>query len=284
MGKNKQNLILPPELPPEALEEDIEVSDEALQFINENMDYAGFVSNLDALTLIQPPTDVKEDALESLYEKRLRENKKKKPNKEIEENAIEIDPVDALPVKTLDGKLYYRTVPRRLRSVVNLTKAEKRAKLKKLRKESKKQAKEEVQQSSQAKVLDEVKNDITAEEANESKKYKLAELGIALLADPESNIKSLREMLEISKEGNGEIFAGFFQRHHSRVIMLIWKNLLSFNDISSFLSSCLSGPTTELRSGWLRWWVLEEMVIRRWVLGTIELGNGELGRLWSNDA
>lgn len=56
MGKNKQNLILPPELPPEALEEDIEVSDEALQFINENMDYAGFVSNLDALTLIQPPS------------------------------------------------------------------------------------------------------------------------------------------------------------------------------------------------------------------------------------
>lgn len=50
--------------------------------------------------------DVKEDALESLYEKRLR---KKQSNKEIEEDAIEVDPVDALPVKTLDGKLYYRT-------------------------------------------------------------------------------------------------------------------------------------------------------------------------------
>ncbi|XP_022843982.1 uncharacterized protein LOC111367376 isoform X3 [Olea europaea var. sylvestris] len=127
-------------------------------------------------------------------------------------------------------------------SVVNLTKAEKRAKLKKLRKESKKQAKEEVQQSSQAKVLDEVKNDITAEEANESKKYKLAELGIALLADPESNIKSLREMLEISKEGNGEIFAGFFQRHHSRVIMLIWfVSCLAIRGSTSPRPSCPRG-------------------------------------------
>lgn len=50
--------------------------------------------------------DAKEDALEALYEKRL---KKKALQKEKEESGVQIDPVDALPVKTLDGKLYYRT-------------------------------------------------------------------------------------------------------------------------------------------------------------------------------
>lgn len=50
--------------------------------------------------------DVKEDDLESLYEKRIR---KRSLDKEAEEHGLEVDPVDALPVKTLDGKLYYRT-------------------------------------------------------------------------------------------------------------------------------------------------------------------------------
>lgn len=45
-----------------------------------------------------------------------------------------------------------------------------------------------------------MKEDLTAEEAFESKKQKLAELGMALLADPESNIKSLKEMLQISRD------------------------------------------------------------------------------------
>lgn len=49
--------------------------------------------------------DAKEDELEALYEKRLRKNALKK----IEENSLQVDHVDALPVKTLDGKLYYRT-------------------------------------------------------------------------------------------------------------------------------------------------------------------------------
>ncbi|KAL3749294.1 hypothetical protein ACJRO7_010407 [Eucalyptus globulus] len=43
----------------------------------------------------------------------------------------------------------------------------------------------------------ELKEDITAEESFETKKCKLAELGIALLADPESNIKLLKEMLQM---------------------------------------------------------------------------------------
>lgn len=50
-----------------------------------------------------------------------------------------------------------------------------------------------------------MKEDLTAEELFESKKCKLAELGMALLADPESNIKSLKEMLQISRDDNPSI-------------------------------------------------------------------------------
>lgn len=48
MGKKqKQKIILPPELPPEISEDEIEISDDDLQFVSENCDYAGFVSRLD---------------------------------------------------------------------------------------------------------------------------------------------------------------------------------------------------------------------------------------------
>lgn len=47
-----------------------------------------------------------------------------------------------------------------------------------------------------------MRKDLTVEEDNERKKYKLAELGTALLMDPETNIKSLKEMMQISKDGD----------------------------------------------------------------------------------
>lgn len=50
-----------------------------------------------------------------------------------------------------------------------------------------------------------MKEDLTAEKAFESKKQKLAELGIELLADPNSNIKSLKEMLQIAKDSDQAI-------------------------------------------------------------------------------
>ncbi|XP_059653259.1 nucleolar complex-associated protein 3-like isoform X2 [Cornus florida] len=229
MGK-KNKIVLPLELPPDIFEDEIEVSGEDLQFVNENRDYVGFVSKLDTQSItkhVKRVADVKEDALESLYEKRSR---KKSVEKEREDKGLEVDPVDALPVKTLDGKLYYRTVSKTSKiapseseneadgdhgnkSVVKLTKAEKRAKLKKMRKEAKQQEKvvieeDEVQQQTpQAEVQAEVKKDLSAEEANEGKKYRLAELGTTLLTDPESNIKSLREMLQLSKDGDHAIVA-----------------------------------------------------------------------------
>lgn len=65
-----------------------------------------------------------------------------------------------------------------------------------------------------------MKKDLTAEEANEKKKYKFAELGTTLLADPESNIRLLKEMLEISKDAD------------STIVILGLKSLLAvFKDI-----------------------------------------------------
>lgn len=229
MGK-KQKIQLPPELPPEVPDDEIVVSDEDLRFVNDNRDYASFVSQLDTRSITRHVTrvaDLKEDALESLYEKSLR--KKSKEKEEEDENGMEVDRVDALPVKTLDGKLYYRTAQKVSQQSINgyqddddneangdnkgllkPTKAEKHAKLKKMRKEAKKLAKEapkeeEVEQTPQAAVLAEVEKELTMEEANEARKYKLAELGTALLEDPESNIKSLKEMLQISKDGDHAI-------------------------------------------------------------------------------
>ncbi|KAH6777143.1 binding protein [Perilla frutescens var. hirtella] len=221
MGKKKQKLILPPELPPEVPDEEIEVSDEDLQFVNDNLDYAGLVSKLDTQSItkhVSRVADAKEGALESLYEKRLR---KKLENKEKEDNTLEVHPADALPTITSDGKLRFRPAEKELKeaelevkdgesiskdpTTPRLTKPQKNLKNKKWRKESKKQNKEEVLQTTQAQVLDDVKKDLTAEEASEMKKYKFAELGTALLTDPESNIKHVKEMLEISKDGDSDV-------------------------------------------------------------------------------
>ncbi|CAK7355459.1 unnamed protein product [Dovyalis caffra] len=220
-NKQKQKVFLPPELPPEVPDDEIEVSDEDLQFVNENLDYAGFVSGLDTSSIDKHVTrvaDLKEDALERLYERRLQKKKLKEKEKEDEEkeSRVEVDRVDALPVKSFDGKVYYRTLSEKKggdvgdgegedgggdKGIVKLTKAERRAKLKKSKKEAKKLGKEvakaeDVKETPQAAVLAEVKEDLTAEATFETKKHKLAELGIALLADPESNIKSLKEMLQ----------------------------------------------------------------------------------------
>lgn len=51
MGKKKQKVVLPPDLPPEVSEDEIEISDEDLEFVNENRDYAGFVSRLDTQSI-----------------------------------------------------------------------------------------------------------------------------------------------------------------------------------------------------------------------------------------
>lgn len=228
MGKKQkpQQILLPPDLPPEIPDEEVEFSDDDVKFVNENRAYASLLSNLDTQSINKQVTrvaDAKEDALEKLYEQRRQKTALKK---EKEETGLQVDRVDALPVKTLDGKVYYRTATKTApvnapseqetgedgnedTGLVKLTKAEKRAKLKKIRKEGKKQgkevAKDEVEEAPQAAVLAEVKEDLKVEEDFESKKCKLAEFGNALLTDPESNIKFLKEMVQLSKDNDDTI-------------------------------------------------------------------------------
>jgi nucleolar complex protein 3 len=50
-----------------------------------------------------------------------------------------------------------------------------------------------------------VKEELSAEELFEKKKGQLAELGMAMLEDPESNIRSLNDMLSISNDKDPKI-------------------------------------------------------------------------------
>ncbi|PKU71463.1 nucleolar complex protein 3 homolog [Dendrobium catenatum] len=217
MGKKKK-VILPPQLPPDIPDEEIEVSEEDLDFVNKNIEYAGFLSKLDTNLINRHVTrvaDYKEDELEALYEKK---KKKASLKKSKEEEGLQVDRVDALPIKTLEGELCYRTVESNIahkengsasevkdtdsdKGLVKLTKAQRRQKLKKSKKEAKRQAKEEVKETVaeglHSDVLAKVEEELSAQDLFARKKIKLAEVGMALLEDPESNIKSLKELLHI---------------------------------------------------------------------------------------
>lgn len=228
MGK-KRKVILPPELPPEVADEEIEISDEDFDFVKENKKFAGFLSKIDTKSIdkhVNRVADHKEDELEALYEKRNRKAALKKPK---EDDGLQVDRVDALPIKTLDGELQYRTAKKSSsvelpnkdaasevngddedKSLVRLTKAERRLKLKKTRKDAKKQTKEEVKEdpaegSLHSEVLATVEEDISAEELFAKKKIRLAEIGMALIENPESSIKSLKELLQICDDEDHNI-------------------------------------------------------------------------------
>lgn len=229
MGKKKK-VILPPQLPPEVADDEVEVSDEDVDFVKENLKYARFLTKLDTNQINRHVTrvaDHKEDELEALYEKR---NRKAALLKSEEENERYVDPVDALPIKTLEGELQYRTakgprsedIPNENESasgvkdgdkdagVVKLTKAERRLKLKKSRKEAKKLVEEEAkvdaaEEKLHSEVLAKVEEDLSAEELFAKKKIRLAEVGTALLENPESNIKSLKELLQICDDEDHNI-------------------------------------------------------------------------------
>ncbi|WOL12256.1 nucleolar complex protein [Canna indica] len=233
MGKKKK-VILPPDLPVIG-DDEIQVSDEDLEFIGRNREYAGFLTRLDTKSIDRHVTrvaDHKEDELESLYEKRNR--KASLLRLKEEEDKLHVDPVDALPVKTLDGKLEYRTADK-LKSGdrtsenkskddeedaggLKLTKPEKRQKLKKSRKEAKKLAKEQEKENIgeeekgnigegklHTEVLAKVEEDLSSEELFRKKKIRLAEIGLQLLENPEENIKALKELLQICDDEDHNI-------------------------------------------------------------------------------
>lgn len=51
MGRKKQKVVLPPDLPPDVAEDDVEVSDEDLAFVKENIEHVGFLNTLDTQSI-----------------------------------------------------------------------------------------------------------------------------------------------------------------------------------------------------------------------------------------
>ncbi|CAM6103085.1 unnamed protein product [Calypogeia fissa] len=104
--RKKQGGSAVPPLPPTVADEDIEVSDEDVEFVRKHKDYVGFISQLDTKSMtrqvlgLKPDDDV--DDLETKYEtSAMRQNDSA--------DEFSVDPVDVLPVKALDGKLHYRS-------------------------------------------------------------------------------------------------------------------------------------------------------------------------------
>lgn len=239
--KNKKSEPPLPLLPPELGEDEIEVSDEDVEFVQKNKRYAGFLNRLDTDTITKQVVGLaaddskKEDALESYYEQRLKKSSLSSFSAlEANNNSgLEVDPVDALPLKTLSGQLYYKTASRvsglvrhNVQETVvesnasedicggqtkeKLTKAERRKELKQAKRLAKIQAKAESQYGKESKapksaVLEELEKDLSVEELFAQRKAHIAEIGTGLLSDPEKNISTLKELVEMCSDEDDSI-------------------------------------------------------------------------------
>ncbi|CAN6300524.1 unnamed protein product [Urochloa humidicola] len=217
--KDKKNkVILPPELPPEVDDDEVYVSDEDVDFYGRHKFHT---FDKEALDRYVKRVAGDEAEVERLYEER---NKRKalRPPRE-EDDDLEVDPVDALPVKTLQGDLVYNRA-KKARSEENTASVKSRAqengadakqsikkddpagKSKSKKRDDKVKKSTEVPKGKlQSDVLEEVKEELSAEELFEKKKAQLAELGMAMLEDPESNIRSLNDMLSISNDKDQKV-------------------------------------------------------------------------------
>ncbi|KAK1648504.1 hypothetical protein QYE76_066309 [Lolium multiflorum] len=213
-SKKKNKVILAPPLPPELDEDDIVVSDDDVEFVEENPEQALNLARLDKDAIdgfLKRVADHDDDKVELLYEERERKRRAAEALKPRNGDDIEVDPVDALPVKTLDGKVVYRPAKKaRSGDEANGVKSrsedkgagatqgsQKEPKGRSNKKEdSKLQSPTEVpKENLHSVVLEEVKEELSSDELFEKKKAQLAELGMALLEDPESNIRSLNDLL-----------------------------------------------------------------------------------------
>ncbi|KAF7057464.1 hypothetical protein CFC21_064729 [Triticum aestivum] len=224
MGKSskKNKVILAPPLPPEVDDEDIIVSDEDVDFVEENREHVHLITGLNRKALDKVVTrvpDHDEDKVELLYEERERKRRAALALKPKDDDDLEVDPVDALPVKTLQGELLYRTA-KRARSEDKAKGAESKSDDKDAdaKQSSQKECKGRSNKKEDSKlqnvqrpleipkeklhsvVLEEVKEELSADELFEKKKAQLAELGMAMLEDPESNIRSLNDLLIICND------------------------------------------------------------------------------------
>ncbi|CAM0883138.1 unnamed protein product [Alopecurus aequalis] len=224
MGKSskKNKVILAPPLPPDVEDDDIVISDEDVVFVQKNKKRLHLITGLDSKAIDKVVTrvaDHDDDKVELLYEERERKRRAAEALNPRNDNDLEVDPVDALPVKTLAGEVVFRTA-KKARSgdktngvesgsenkCADATQgSQKERKGRSNKKEDSKlqnlQSPTEVpKENLHSVVLEEVKEELSADELFEKKKAQLAELGMALLEDPESNIRSLNDLLIICND------------------------------------------------------------------------------------
>eukprot|EP00252_Welwitschia_mirabilis_P011572 TRINITY_DN25857_c0_g1_i1.p1 TRINITY_DN25857_c0_g1~~TRINITY_DN25857_c0_g1_i1.p1 ORF type:complete len:838 (+),score=199.89 TRINITY_DN25857_c0_g1_i1:191-2704(+) len=234
MGKKDESKVPKrPLLPPEVPEEDIEVSDEDIEFVRKHKRYAGFLKRLDTKTITKHVIGLQDDAdeeLEAYYEKRVQKSRLEEEEKE-KNRGLSVDPASVLPVKTLSGELHFQTDTKVKDSLnqnneaavnkrdakedkgsnnkANLTKAERRRELKKEKRKAKKQEKEgrpaKPSDDTKTGVLEELKKDLSLEELFAERKAHIAEIGTALLTDPEQNISKLKELVGLCNDEDDRI-------------------------------------------------------------------------------
>jgi nucleolar complex protein 3 len=112
MGKSskKNKVILAPPLPPELDDDDIVVSEDDFDFVRENPEQARNISRQDIKAFdkfVTRVADHDDEKVELLYEERERKRRAAAALKPRNDDELEVDPVDALPVKTLDGNVVY---------------------------------------------------------------------------------------------------------------------------------------------------------------------------------
>uniref|UniRef100_A0A0E0HRC3 Nucleolar complex protein 3 homolog n=1 Tax=Oryza nivara TaxID=4536 RepID=A0A0E0HRC3_ORYNI len=229
--KKKDKVILPPQLPPEVDDDDVVVSDEDVEFFRGNEGHARALATLDRKSIDSYVTRVAhhdEDEVERLYEERERRRKAVEAlrPKNHDDDDFEVDRVDALPVKTLQGELVYNNAKKARfddssnnvesksedkvgNSKQTIQKGERKEKSKSKKGDGKLQNVQAQTEASngklQSKVLEEVKEELSAEELFEKKKAQLAEIGMSMLEDPESHIRSLNDMLNICNDKDQKV-------------------------------------------------------------------------------
>ncbi|KAF0892020.1 hypothetical protein E2562_012493, partial [Oryza meyeriana var. granulata] len=231
--KKKDKVILPPQLPPELDDDEVVVSDEDVEFFTGNEGHARALARLDRKSIDSYVTRVAhhdEDEVERLYEERERRRKAaealRPKNKDQDDDDLEVDRVDALPVKTLQGELVYNNAKKARfddsSSGVESKSEDKGADAKQTIQKGERKAKSKCKKGDgklqnvqaqteapngklQSKVLEEVKEELSAEELFEKKKAQLAEIGMSMLEDPESNIRSLNDMLNMCNDKDQKV-------------------------------------------------------------------------------
>jgi nucleolar complex protein 3 len=114
MGKSskKNKVILAPPLPPEVDDDDIVISDDDIDFVEKNKEHVRNIVGLDRGAIDKVVTrvaDHDDDKVELLYEERERKRRAAEALNPRSGDGLEVDRVDALPVKTLDGEVVFRT-------------------------------------------------------------------------------------------------------------------------------------------------------------------------------